>query len=156
MSFQVQNLTKQVAQEPIQYMRSLSFDQDVTSDNYTGQISSYFFPSLVFPNYVELLSATLMFKNSKDTSTDIKIKICTSKNGNDHTEVLHKAQYDFIHKKGSLMTTHKFKPSIVLDPHQTLYFCAENASLPDSCLVIAYRNYSSNFGKRLYTSFKKN
>jgi hypothetical protein len=154
MSSYIQDLTKQVAQPPIQYIQSANINKDIPADDFEGQVSSYFYPSMVFPTYIELVSATLMFNNTAETSTDKIVKLVIAENGGSVKPVERK-EYTITHKKGELVTTVKFKPTIILDPHQSFYFFTAKEALTDSCLVLGYRNYNANFGNRIKTPLKK-
>lgn len=156
MSTYVQDLTKQVVQQPVQYIHSANFDQPKPDDT-DGKVSTYFFPSMVFPTYTELISATLMYNNDGVSSTDRKIKLAIAENGGSDKPIERK-EYEITHKRGELFTTIKFNPPFVLDPHQSFYFHTdkEKEALQGSCIVLGYRNYNANFGGRMQTPLKKN
>jgi hypothetical protein len=154
MSVYVQDLTKQVAQQPIQYIRSTNYDQDKPDDGVEGKVSTYFFPCMVFPTYIELVSATLMHNNISSNKNKT-VKLCIAENGGSAKPVERK-EYEIIHKSGELVTTIKFNPSYVLDPHQSFYFFTDKEVIEDSCIVLGFRNYTANFGGRMQTALKKN
>lgn len=135
-----------VQNAPIQYLQS----KGKTNEHNLNEVSTYFFPSMVFPQYMELVSITSFLGNNMD---DTIIKFSTTQNGSDvPTEVI---QHRIVHKGGIQINTHKFKTPIILDPHQPFFFYHDKGQVKDSCLILGYRHYNGNFGKRLKTPFKK-
>lgn len=154
MSTYVQDLTKQVAQQPVQYLRSTNYDSDKPDDGVDGKVSTYFFPSMVFPTYIELISATLMYNNISSNKNKT-VKLAIAENGGSDKPIERK-EYEITHKSGELVTTINFTPPFVLDPHQSFYFFTEKETIDASCIVLGYRNYNANFGGRMQTPLKKN
>lgn len=105
-------------------------------------VSTYFFPSMVFPVHVELVSATILTKNLQ---IDKIIRFSTIPNGSDTPR--NRSEYNLVHKAGNLTTTINFTPPLILDPLQPFFFHHEEGELPDSCLVLGYKNFNGNFGK---------
>lgn len=147
--YNLEDLNKQVIPQ-IQYLQSVG---TTTENESGGKVSTYFFPSMVFPTYIELVSTTILCDNSK-ASTDKVIRFSTVQDGSETPSNI--SMYNLTHKVGKLTTTLNFKPSLILDPLQPFFFHHQEGELSDSCLVLGYRNYNGNFGNRLKTPFKKN
>jgi hypothetical protein len=141
------SLIKEVMTRPLQYLQSPNLDIENADDG--GKTTIYFFPSMVFPTYIELVSATLMYNNKKSGSTDKIIQLATSENGGSDKPIDRK-EYNLLHKAGELVTTLKFNPSLLLDPHQSFYFYSLE-ELKDSSMVLGYRICNGNFGDRIQT-----
>ena len=125
---------------PVQYLQSVGI-ADNNPDG--GKTTTYFFPSMVFPTYIEICSVTILYKNN--SSTDKIIHFATAKGSEipaDKTLLTHKAN--------DMITTVVLEPSVILDPHQPFFFYHPE-ELEDSCIVLGYRSYNGNFGNRLKT-----
>lgn len=145
---------QQVAQQPIQYLYSPNFDQDIPDDDVAGKVSTYFNPSVTFPEYIEFVSVTLMYNNKKPGSTEKIIYLATGENGGSDKPVK-RTDFKLTHKVDELITTVKCPPTLVLDKKQPFYFFSDKEQLKDSCLTLGYRNYNGNFGDREKTPLKK-
>lgn len=129
-----------------QYLRSLG---TIVTTESESVITSYFSPSMIFPAHVELLSATLLCNNIGREEKVIHFSSLPT-GAADPTPI---PEYDIVHKAGDLYTTTHYKPSLILDPHQPFFFHF-NGKLEDSCIVISYKNFDGNFGKRLKIPLK--
>jgi len=116
------------------------------------KVSTYFYPGMVFPAYVELVSATLMYRNKEDKEDKV-VNFSAAANGG-ATDPINRPEYKITHKASELATTVEFKPPFILDPHQPFYFYIQE-KLEDSIVVLGYRNYNANFGNRLKTPLQK-
>lgn len=129
----VENLSKPVVLPPVQYLQSVG--QIMDGEN--GEVTTYFFPSMLFPKKVELISATVMYKN-KEGNGDRSIQISIQqKDGS--TRLLTEDKYTLKHPEGRRISTIEYKTPIILDALQPFYFYDEFV-MKDSCLVIGYRN----------------
>lgn len=135
----VEELNKQIIPQ-IQYLQSAG--TPIAKDG-GGKISTYFFPSMIFPTHIELVSATLL---SKKQSDDKIISFATAKDGSEKPSTL--KEHALIHKAGQLYTTLKFKQPLILDPHQPFFFFHEEGELTESCIVLGYRNFTGKFGPK--------
>ena len=132
-----------------QYVQSVGVADMEEIDGQTPQkVITYFFPSMVFPNRVEILSITLLCKCKHKEYTEekvVKIAIQDNKNPNSHPIDLGEDYY-LIHKvdeqakkSKKLITTFKFPTTIVIDPDQPFYFYTKD-DMDSSALVMAFRN----------------
>ena len=141
MYVQIEDLNRQVAVPQVQYLQSMGISIDKDGG---GKVSTFFFPSMVFPSHTELISVTIVCDNVKGDSDKV-IHFSTAQKGSSTPSDL--KDYALIHKIGVLCTTLTFKMSLILDPHQPFFFHHQEGELKDSCLVLAYRNFTGNFGK---------
>jgi hypothetical protein len=139
--YKVEDLNRQVAVPQVQYLQSVGVSSDKEGG---GKVSTFFFPSMVFPNHTELISVTIMCNNIKGT-TDKVIHFSTALNGSATPSDL--KDYALTHKVGEMCTTLNFKVSLLLEPHQPFFFHHQEGELTDSCLVLGFRNFNGNFGK---------
>jgi hypothetical protein len=139
--YKVEDLNRQVAVPQVQYLQSVGVSSGKDGG---GKVSTFFSPSMLFPNHTELVSATIMCNNIKGT-TDKVIHFLTVLNGSATPSVL--KDYALTHKVGEICTTLNFKVSLLLEPHQPFFFLHQEGELTDSCLVLGFRNFNGNFGK---------
>ena len=129
----VENLSKPIVLSPVQHLTSVG---TIKSLDTFDDATSYFYPSMVFPTKVELVSATILYKNKKgDGDKSIKISIQKEKS----TIMLTEDKYILKHPEDKLVSTIEYKTPIVLDALQPFYF-HESFKMEDSILVIGYRN----------------
>lgn len=109
---------------------------NITTDSFGKKITSYFYPSLSFPNSIEILSLTFLYNYTTHTGTtnDKIIQIVTL---NDKKPTILKNQF-LTHKLGNTTTTQTFPIPIYILPHQPVYFFT-NEELKDTSLVITIR-----------------
>jgi len=127
----VENLSKPVVLPPTQYLQSIGRVVDGL------KITAYFYPSMLFPNKVEILSATFLYKNEEDAENKVIQISIQQKDGS--TIMLDEDKYTIKHPKGKLVSTIEYKTPVILDALQPFYFYGE-FMMEDSCLVIGYRN----------------
>lgn len=140
----VEELNKQIIPQ-VQYLQStgtLVPNTNPIKESSSDKVSTYFFPSMIFPTYIELVSITLL---TKKHSEDKIISLGTVKDGSEKPLTL--TQHNLIHKANNLHTTLKFKQPLILDPHQSFFFFYEG-ELKDSCVVLGYRNFTGIFGPK--------
>lgn len=117
----------------VQYLQSVGKAEN--SDN-GGKVSTYFFPSMVFPNHVEILSVTLLHKNTASGATDKNVIMVHTRQSLP-TEL--SEPFILKHKAGELITTLYFPWPIIIYANQPFYFY-HNGELEDSTITISYRN----------------
>jgi hypothetical protein len=134
----VEDLNRQVIFSSTQYMKSSgqSIPKDIGG---ATKITAYFYPSMVFPHKVEVLSMTLLYKND-DTEKKIRVTVNQKKNTKNVLVQLGEG-YVLTHAPNEVTTTLKFQVPLVLDPLQTFYFNSEEGVLEDSLLIISFRNH---------------
>lgn len=101
----------------------------------------YFFPSMIFPKYMELLSITIL---SKKNVEDRVINFSTTKEGSEEAITL--PEHSLTHKANTLTSTLNFKTPLILDPLQPFFFHTDE--IADSCLVLGFRNFTGKFGPK--------
>lgn len=140
--FGIEDLKKQVVIPQTQYLQSKATHDVQTQINGSEKnMCTYFFPFMVFPRRVELLSATLLYKNDSGNVKTISIAIQDKNVGDliDEKPPLMLKKFNVEHGPGKLLTTQTFDPPLIVERHQPFYFyCSEK--LENSGLTIAYRN----------------
>ena len=131
----VENLSKPNNIPQVQHLKSLG---ETMEKDEGGKVTQFFNPSMVFPNKVEILSATILHKNKVGSGVK-QIKLSKDKDG-----WLNEDKYILKHKEDKLVSTIKYQTPIIMDPLQPFYFYSEG-ELDDSCLVIGYRNLDLEF-----------
>jgi len=129
----IEDLSKRPIIPPTQYLQSFgtSIDKSGSSD----KVTTYFFPSMVFPNKIELLSVTLMHKNDSGSDKLVHLAVLDGKTPTDMPE-----KFTLVHNSGKLITTLTF-PTLVLEAERPFYFYHKEGELEDSCVVLSFRNY---------------
>jgi hypothetical protein len=97
----------------------------------SGKKTGYFYPSLVFPNSIELCSVSLLYNNK---TSDIKIYLATQKK-KDSTPV---SEICLQHEKGELVTTKIYGKPKLINAHEPFYFY-HDGELTDSSIVITFK-----------------
>lgn len=127
----------------IQYIRSVGVeDVEEDEDGDKNKVTTYFFPSMVFPNRVEIISITLMCKCKHKEHQEKIIKIAIQNKEDEKAEPKDLGEKYYLRHKSDhkkLITTFKFPATIVIDPDQPFYFYTQD-DMDSSCLVMAYRN----------------
>jgi hypothetical protein len=141
--FRVEKCLNRLTLPEIQYIQSVGVEDEEEDDSGDkNKVTTYFFPSMVFPQRVEILSITLMCKckHKEDDEKIIKIAIQDKENKDAEPKDLGEDYY-LRHKSDpqKLITTFKFPSAIVMDPEQPFYFYTKN-TMESSCLVLAFRN----------------
>ena len=77
--YNLEDLNKQVI-PPVQYLQSSGTTSSV---EYGEKVSTYFFPSMVFPTHIELVSVTILCNNKKPSATDKTIHLSTTQDGSE-------------------------------------------------------------------------
>jgi hypothetical protein len=136
----VEDLNKRVVVPQTQYLQSVG--ETVNDKDEEGKVSvktTYFLPSMVFPNRVELLSVTLLHKCSdthKHELVDKKLYLSYQQDG----KVVISEKFTLIHPPKALITTLIFPHSILMDKHQPFFFY-HDGEMVDSAITLAYRNF---------------
>jgi hypothetical protein len=136
----VEDLNKRVVVPQTQYLQSVG--ETVNDKDKEGKVSvktTYFLPSMVFPNRVELLSVTLLHKCSdthKHELVDKKLYLSYQQDG----KVVISEKFTLIHPPKALITTLIFPHSILMDKHQPFFFY-HDGEMVDSAITLAYRNF---------------
>lgn len=127
--FKIESVTKRHL-GPTQYLHSVG----ETQKNLKGaNVSTYFFPALVFPKRVELLSITFMYKNGHSAKTVLTVV------GTKKGEVVNAGlEFNLVHQPTALTTTLTFPRPYILLPEQICYFALEE-EVDHSGLTLAYR-----------------
>lgn len=95
--------------------------------------ATYFFvPLMVFPTYVEIVSATLGYEN--DTA-DVVVKLIHGKKGEWNIK-----KPEIVHKKGECITTVFFNNPVLINPLECFYFSC-NKKLEKSRIVVGYKTF---------------
>jgi hypothetical protein len=136
----VEDLNRQPIPIPIQYLQSGGVNKGGSEG---VKMTSYFFPSMVFPEQVELVSATLLNGKSNE---DKMIVLSTVQPGGTDVPVTLGAEYNVIQKAGQVIAKNIFPRPLILEPLQPFYFFHPNGQLQDSSLVIGYRRCNLNYG----------
>jgi hypothetical protein len=137
----VEDLNKQVVVPQTQYLQAVGqFVNNKKEGKPDSVTTTYFLPSMVFPNRVELLSVTLLHKCSDShTHKLVDKKLYLSVQQKDGCVVISE-KFTLIHPPKKLITTLTFPHSILLDKHQPFYFY-HDGEMVDSAITLAYRNY---------------
>lgn len=133
-----EDLNRQIIPQT-QYLQSSGVSIPKEGEN-TKKIA-YFFPSMIFPKYMELLSITIL---SKKNAEDRVINFSTIKEGTDKAITL--PEHALTHKANTLTSTLNFKTPLILDPLQPFFFHTDE--IVDSCLVLGFRNFTGKFGPK--------
>lgn len=142
----VEDLNKQVVAPQTQYLQAVG--QFVANKKEEGKPSTvtttYFLPSMVFPNRVELLSVTLLHKCSDSHTHELVDKklylTIQQKDDSGKEKVVISEKFTLIHPPKGLITTLVFPHSILLNKHQPFFFY-HDGEMVDSAITLAYRNY---------------
>lgn len=132
--FRVENLNTPKIPQISKFIKSGPTVED--SEDGTGFYSTYFFPSMVFPVPVEILSLTFLYKNSK---TDKKIHIVVQNDPTKKPEIIPEETNTLVHPKDNLVSFLRF-PKPILIGQLKPFFCVNlQESLQDSNLIIEFR-----------------
>lgn len=137
----VEDLNKRVVVPQTQYLQSVG--ETVNDKDEEGKVSvktTYFLPSMVFPNRVELLSVTLLHKCSdthKHELVDKKLYLSIQQKDG---KVVISEKFTLIHPPKAMITTLIFPHSILMDKHQPFFFY-HDGEMVDSAITLAYRNF---------------
>lgn len=142
MYHRIEELNKHIIPQ-VQYLQSKG--KLIPKEN-GDKVCGYFFPSMIFPTHVELISVTLL---SRKQTEDKIISFATTKNGSDKPSVIQ--EHSLVHKAGQLYTTLRFQQPLILNPHQPFFFFHEQGELKESCIVLGYRNFTGQFGPKKVT-----
>lgn len=134
--FRVEDLSKRVHTAEIQHLQSRG---DVADGEYNTKVTSYFYPSLVFSNPVEITSITVLYNYSKSKTNDFKIKLAFQDSDSPIPHIKTEEDYILKHSPGKLVTTLKYPNPILIDINRAFYFFAEGDA-GDSALTISYKN----------------
>ncbi len=140
--FRIERCQNRPAIPEIQYIQSVGVEDKEEEDGVTRKVTSYFFPSMVFPNRIEILSITLLCKCKHKENDEKIIKIAIQKKDNDSTEPKDLGEDYYLRHKADhqkLITTFKFPSAIAIDPDQPFYFYTKD-DMDASSLVMAFRN----------------
>ena len=132
--FRVEDLNKRLIIQPVQYLRS-----EPTLDNSAngGKVSTFFFPSMVFPGAVELLSMTLL--NKHEQGDEVKKVFITMQKNNDIIQMEEPFVLKHVPGPKKLITRLDFPSPLLIQANQPFYFYY-NGDMTDSGLTIAFRN----------------
>jgi hypothetical protein len=141
--FRIEDLNKKINTPVLSYIDSTgtfesTHEENIENGGIMGKSTTgskinatYFFvPLMVFPKYIEIVSATLGYENE---SADIIVKLVY---GN---KTSWKVSSSIIeHKKGEYITTLEFNPPVTIKPLECFYFSC-NQKLEKSRIVVGYR-----------------
>lgn len=133
-----EDLNRQIIPQT-QYMQSSGVS--IPKEGESKKKIVYFFPSMIFPKYMELLSITIL---SKKNTEDRVINFTKTKEGTDEAITL--PEHSLTHKANTLTSTLNFKTPLILDPLQPFFFHTDE--IADSCLVLGFRNFTGKFGPK--------
>jgi hypothetical protein len=133
--FRVEDLSKKSQMGEIQHLQS----SVVVAENDSGsKVSTYFYPSLVFPNQVEITSITLLY-NSKGKPDNVVVKLAYQDSKSNVPTIKTEDEYILKHSPGKLVTTLIYPKPIVIGVNSPFYFFFEGEAL-DSALTVSYKN----------------
>lgn len=147
--FRIEDKTRPIVSPYIQYLQSAGKAETTDSG---GKVSTYFFPSMVFPNHVAILSVTMLHKNTVSGATDKNvIMVHTPKPKpkppgpgpivppTPSLPIELEEPYILKHKAGQLVTTLYFPSPVIIYANQPFYFY-HKGELVDSTITISFRN----------------
>jgi len=126
----VENLSKQVILPPTQHLQTVGHS---VSEEGEDKVTTYFFPSIVFPNKIELLSTTILCRKKSENTIHISVQ------QKDGTAINMGDDYVLKHPEDKLVSTIEYKTPIIIEALQPFYLYSIE-ELEDSSLTIAYRN----------------
>ncbi|ADO00364.1 hypothetical protein WIV_gp021 [Wiseana iridescent virus] len=141
MYYNIEDLNRQVIPQT-QYLQSLGVSKEGKEGEGSSKKIVYFFPSMIFPKHMELLSITIL---SKKNTEDRVINFAITKEGTDKAITL--PEHSLTHKANKLTSTLNFKTPLILDPLQPFFFHTDEIMV-DSCLVLGFRNFTGKFGPK--------
>lgn len=105
----------------------------INSDD--GKKTAYFYPSVVFPNSIEICSVSLLYNNNTEVDAEncIKIHVATQKKSGPPT-----ADICLKHKAGELVTTKIYGVPKFIKAYEPFYFY-HDGELKDSSIVITFK-----------------
>jgi hypothetical protein len=99
------------------------------------KVSTYFYPSLAFPDFVDLQSITLVHNNKGPGSVERKVHLVMDVEG--VATVADTVKYTLVHPVGNALTVKHFAPLSLL-PRQMIYFVTDD-EMKDSSIVLCYK-----------------
>lgn len=99
-------------------------------ESHDSKKTAFFYPSLVFPNSIELCSVSLLHDNK---SGEIKINVAIQKEKNAPV-----SDICLKHPNGELVTTKIYGKPKLINAHEPFYFYYDG-ELKDSSLVITFK-----------------
>ena len=126
----------------LQYLHSVGTEGTMSVKNNSSGVNTtnYFYPSIVFPHAVELISISLLHKQPKDNNADkIIISMCMKKDL-DTPVVEMNESYNLHHIPGKLVSTLIFPKRFLLTQNQPFYFYCKSGRIVESTLMLAYKN----------------
>ena len=131
--FRVEDLNKQLIMQPVQYLRS----EPKLENSGGGKVSTFFFPSMVLPGAVELLSMTLL--NKHEIGDEVKKVFITMQKDGDIKQMEEPFVLKHVPGPKKLMTKLDFPLPLFIQANQPFYFY-HNGEMTESALTIAFRN----------------
>lgn len=108
-------------------------------DSKGKKVTVFFYPSIVFPIYIELSSVTVLYNNCIENAIDKTIHF--SIKNKDSNLPLNIPKLSITHQKGKLTSTFNFPEGSIIGPHQPFYFHYEEGHLEDASLMLEYNKY---------------
>ena len=133
--------SKKLKVPELQYLYSVGTEGTMSVKNNSSGVNTtnYFYPSIVFPHAVELISISLLHKQPKDNADKIIISMCMKKDL-DTPVVEMNESYNLHHIPGKLVTTLTFPKRFLLTQNQPFYFYCKSGRIVESTLMLAYKN----------------
>jgi len=110
----------------------------VDNSTKTGKVTAYFFPSMIFPNKVEFLSISLLYKFPSGIKDDKIIMFAVQKDPTKDPINLD-PKYHLKHTFDNLLTELTFAPPVIINARQPFFFY-HDGELKDSSVTVTYRN----------------
>lgn len=123
---------------PVVKQHLFSTGSIVDNNAKTAKVTTYFFPSMIFPNNVEFLSVSLLYKFPSGIKDD-KILIFAVQKDPTKDPVNLDTKYHLKHAFNNLLSELTFTPPVVIKAQQPFFFYHEG-ELADSSITITYRN----------------
>lgn len=139
----VEDLKKREVIPQMQYLQSVGTLLPREKGSLNEVVTTYFYPSMVFPNRVELISVTLLHKcknHNHEDPTLVKTLTLSVHNKAKGIVIPLSDKFSLKHETKELITTLKFPYPVILDAHQPFFF-HHVGEMADSAITVAFRNF---------------